>query len=806
MAENLARAAIENDDVDILREYLINGLIDTNALCFCSNGRRYTAIELSAMLHNYEITEILIHAGADLAKTYEEDSDEAQGPLELAIGARHHRVSVPSPLIDLLLRCGAEVRVGVAGLALIRFWRGISPVEMLLSRFSPVNKHREALEHEHFLFSVAKMPNMVLATKVITDIIQACFNEGCGKCLESRSKTLEDALTAAAANGNSLLVRFLTQYVSNASRALAGAIRGGHSAIIEFLLHTGMSIDFPAAPIGRYHGFKSTPIDPREPKTTPLAEALRTNMYDLIYDLESRGALAHIHEHGRFEAAICAASEAGNSNYVEKLLHMVPDTGEALTAALAASIMKDQDKITWMLLQAGAQVNYVSQGDTFWARLPEPIVEALKRRKKALIYAMLDRMSSIRSFQQSRYTALEEASKWGDFSIIKDLLSIDCHWSTSKCLKAVLNAGNLDLMASLITEYGFPLWSSMPRYHEESLSSNSECDCLLVAVIRSKSIDMLNFLLDSGADPACSQVLMHTLHENKEMFDILLSTFQVRYPDGHKGVGADLLAYAIGKGDDELLDRLLKVKMDVNCLAMGYNRFEDHPQTSSDYKDYKKNALATAMYMHHEEKLDVVRKLLHNRSDPNGIVARPYMFSDNNIWVQKTALLMAVQTKSLPLVELLINAGSDIHRPARLGVRRTPLQQACEVGSMEIVNFLLQRGADVNEAPAIAGGATSLQLCAIEGHIGIAHILLERHADVHAAAAERDGRTALEGAAEWGRLDMIKLIWEVGANEGFSQKECDRAMKLAEGNGHLACRDEIRGLYSNAQSFSELQF
>ena len=218
------------------------------------------------------------------------------------------------------------------------------------------------------------------------------------------------------------------------------------------------------------------------------------------------------------------------------------------------------------------------------------------------------------------------------------------------------------------------------------------------------------------------------------------------------------------------------------------------------------NTLAVAMDKYHEGRIDVVRKLLRNGGDPNGIVARPHWSSNHSIWVQKTALLLAIQTKSLPLVELFISAGSDIHRPARLGVRRTPLQQACEVGNMEIVNFLLQRGADVNEAPAIAGGATSLQLCAIGGHIGIAHVLLERGADVHAAAAERHGRTALEGAAEWGRLDMIQLIWEVGASKGFGEMECERAMELAEENGHLACCDEIEGLYSDASSFPVLQF
>lgn len=53
----------------------------------------------------------------------------------------------------------------------------------------------------------------------------------------------------------------------------------------------------------------------------------------------------------------------------------------------------------------------------------------------------------------------------------------------------------------------------------------------------------------------------------------------------------------------------------------------------------------------------------------------------------------------------------------------------------------------------------------------------------------------IEGAAEHGRLDMIKFLFDYNLF-GFPEKQCRRAIELAEHNGHLACRNLIRELMS----------
>ena len=85
LAEKLTRAAIENCDAPTVREYLDTELVLPNEIVCTVDGRRYTAVERSAMLRSIEVTRVLLVAGADVNKTYEKESYRERGALELAI-------------------------------------------------------------------------------------------------------------------------------------------------------------------------------------------------------------------------------------------------------------------------------------------------------------------------------------------------------------------------------------------------------------------------------------------------------------------------------------------------------------------------------------------------------------------------------------------------------------------------------------------------------------------------------------------------------------------------------------------------
>ena len=790
LADNLVRAAIDHNEADILRDYLKTGLVSPDGIVIKDSERRYTAVERSVMERCYEVAEALLHAQADLSKTYENHPSIASGPLEYLIqfsyGSEKNPVVVR--LVDLFLRFGAEVRSSTITRALERQYCDVAM--MLLSRFSLSSNHFEAFEDNYFLLLIVGLLDNKLATPVVVQSIKACRDTGCGRCLESKAEMLEDLLTVAAIRGNLEVVTVLTRYVKAKGPSLAGAIRGGNAETIEYLMNMDINVNNPARPFMRRVNIYilEESIGKVDFATTPLAESLRAKRHDLVSEFERRGALAQMQDHKQFEVAICAASEAGDLGYVEKILQSFHSTERMVTSALKISLKLGHDRVSWKLLRAGV---YVSDNS---------LLEALRHRKKGLFYALLDRYDSMKSISNSQ--VFEEAVKWGDRSIIGDLSSMVPPESILffALTKAAVKAGDPGLLTFLVMQLGAPVRIPLRNFWGKSVRRSlrtwySDEDVLLVAAIQSKNIETLHHLLNFGMDPLCPEAFRLAVWTDRQMFNVLLSAFRAKLPEGKKGFGAEVLEYAIVKRDIRLLDKLLEVKMDVNALA-SRSKLDQKGNPYPDDSNDRGSALAVAINNCDGQDFSILRKLLAAGGELNGIAAR-----DSRSCIQYTPLMIAINTKSKALVEFLIDTGADIHRPTRLTIRRTPLQYACEVGSIEIVELLIGRGASVNEQPAVTGGGTSLQLCAIKGHVGIAYRLLEQGADVHADPSERDGRTALEGAAEWGRLDMVKLLWEVSGSGGFSQAECERAMKMAEDYGHSACRAALRRLCLSNQEF-----
>ncbi|OTB06015.1 hypothetical protein M426DRAFT_319378 [Hypoxylon sp. CI-4A] len=99
-------------------------------------------------------------------------------------------------------------------------------------------------------------------------------------------------------------------------------------------------------------------------------------------------------------------------------------------------------------------------------------------------------------------------------------------------------------------------------------------------------------------------------------------------------------------------------------------------------------------------------------------------------------------------------------------------------------------------------GATALQFAAIHGNLEMAIILIEHGARLDVPPPRSPhGRWPIEGAAENGRLDMIQLLWN--ANNGpFDDKQCQKAIRLAEYQGHFGCSDLIRELMAKSTAGS----
>ncbi|KAI1762349.1 ankyrin [Hypoxylon sp. FL1150] len=190
--------------------------------------------------------------------------------------------------------------------------------------------------------------------------------------------------------------------------------------------------------------------------------------------------------------------------------------------------------------------------------------------------------------------------------------------------------------------------------------------------------------------------------------------------------------------------------------------------------------------------MNIVNKLLNAGFDTNST------WSDSSWGCMNLSspLLDAIGTRNIKIVRLLIDRGARVNEPVRVDIRRTPLQKAAEVGSLDVVRLLLEKSADVNAPAAGRYGGTALQFAAIVGNCTMATELIERGARFNIAPSwGNGGRWPLEGAAENGRIDMIQLLWY--ANRGdFDDKQYQKAMRLAEQNGNIGCRDKLVELQS----------
>lgn len=670
-------------------------------------------------------------------------------------------------------------------------WGDTALLDKLMSKIS-------SSKHEYF-FQMDTISRAALYLKneagyrFVQQVMQTCQSTHDSACLASKG-CLAKAMCHAARRNNRDLVDLLLPHtgLQGLDRALAAAARFGSHSLVQLLIAHGASVNGELC-----H------LDNGGCLTTPLAEAIRKNDDELVDILAKGGAWKHIEEPRRLRAVMCAVAESGDSSYLPQILQLVraPDR-HALDLALLYATKAGHEGIALKLLEAGANPIVYGRESSF--------ALALRMQSHSITRAMLECETALEEVMDE--DLLEAAIAWGDLEIIKAIFSlggnINTYWGRPP-LSFAIKAGKrsvVDFMishgADLNTNHalkpvrhqsderrGFYKFVDGRRVFVTDGAERFSSPLAAAALVRDETI--ASILLHHGADPADEQAIINAVVHDRSLLNIILQFFRQRYPQGRTGFGGKVLLHTLQTRDEAALDLFLGAGFDLNTMI-----FEHEARTVT--------ALGFAIEKF-QSRPEMILKLLDAGGDANSTTSMvgdekldPYSYV--TIAARQTALLDAIETKSLPLVNLLVSRGADVQNEARLGLRRTPLQKACEVGSHDIVDFLLRHNADVDAAPAPRYGATALQIAAKTGSLRMAKKLLDLGANVDAPGVRAGGRSAIEYAAEYGRLDMIPLLFNATGGK-FVSGQCTTAIALAQENGQLGCAGLLMKLSTRNQAF-----
>lgn len=221
--------------------------------------------------------------------------------------------------------------------------------------------------------------------------------------------------------------------------------------------------------------------------------------------------------------------------------------------------------------------------------------------------------------------------------------------------------------------------------------------------------------------------------------------------------------------------------------------------------------------------IELCREMLKAGADSNAYSRRPVIYP---LDIVASPLQVAAYHCRVDIVEVLLQAGSDINAPAKGENGFSALQASCrsrpesledQQRKLRTICLLLANGADVNAAPARVRGSTALQEVAASGDLAVAKLLLFHNpmADVNAPRCEHvyeyvhdlydpgakpEFGTALDCAAGEGRIDMVQLLLNCNAlSHRWGKTGYDGAIEIARSEGYLAIADLICQHAENAK-------
>ncbi|KAI0468009.1 hypothetical protein F4859DRAFT_222325 [Xylaria cf. heliscus] len=756
--QNIFIAALEQDNVNIVHFLLHQNksVYSHDTLCYYYR-ERYTPLEIAAINQSYGVIKILIERNADVNRTF--TRVHPSNALDLLLRNRGSRSTIDDGffcVVDQLLLAGAKISVNSLSEHIGTFIDQRIAIRLIEEFASQAPE--ELVSDLKFLDNIAKSFTKQDLERIIKLLIESCQAIGANWC------SYQYLLHKAVEHEQIELVEMLVPYASSLSDVLSTARKFGDQEIIN-LIHKQYA----------ENGIKT------------LITALRSGDQGHLLALDEDDILKDL-KHFGLGQVFTVALEEGNLQFATRVLdidpefHFVLDVDYKFEDSIRAALTHDFDEIAWDLTTT------LTTG-TRTSRLEPLMYEAVVARKPDLVrrciesgFKLWDGSCRDKAESSPAEVILEAAITWGDDSILQDLWRARCGtiYPAPTLMQLAAEKDQMALFWDI-----FEAWNT---HH----SHDRRWPNAISTAIRCQDLRLLDELIIRGARLDNDEPLEIALEDHPWMVKSLLERYRQGYPQGVAGYGRTSIQREISRRlkSSEWIDLFF----DFGLIAKHIH--QENRQSPTDGPTLLSYAIECFDPEEKHACKYLIERLLDAGSDVNITICdglKGYGLSSDT-----TALLLAIQTENAEIVQLLIQRGAEVNRPARFGITYTPLQRAAERNNVEIVKLLLENGADVNAAPAMLNGATALQFAAIHGNCQIAMMLIEHGArlDVPPPKGLR-GRWPLEGAAENGRLDMIQLLWDVN-NGAFDGQQCQKAMRRAVYYGHLGCRDLIKQLITKS--------
>ena len=355
-------------------------------------------------------------------------------------------------------------------------------------------------------------------------------------------------------------------------RVMDVAAQRGQLPIVDLLLKSGASLTGNTLPcavksqnINLIRLLLESGADINSIKTlqiTTLSVAIELRDNQMIKFLETQGASVINQSKEHCAAAISAASEARNIQFLERLVQLggsvsPQDWGYALLIATIDNRDEDAER----LIDAGADINakaYRGNYDVLESKGP-PLYEVLKRRKESLAFSLLNADADPNISDTS--SPIQLAVKWGNRSVIEALIfaGVDVNRCRTGDTALAIAVKRRDFgLIKLLLASG----ASINSYSEEK-----EVIDPLETAAEIGDIDMAHYLIDQGADPNNSRALEKSFVKNQEVFNLLCQTYQARYPSARGDFGTRVLMHAIENENHDAIKRMLQSGVNPEAMS-----------------------------------------------------------------------------------------------------------------------------------------------------------------------------------------------------------------------------------------------